>query len=47
MVLPGGQQDIIDRYINEPDLLVDDGTIFHHNNRRAIEEIFRLGKTFS
>lgn len=33
MVLPGCQQDIIDRDIDELYLFVDDSTIFHHNNR--------------
>lgn len=46
MVLPGRQQDIIDRNIDELDFLIDDSTIFHHDNRRAIKEIFRLGKFF-
>ena len=46
MVLPGRQQDIIDRDIDELNLLVDDSTIFHHDNRRTIEKIFCLSKFF-
>lgn len=46
MVLPGCQQDIIDRDIDELYLFVDDSTIFHHNNRAAINEIFRLREAF-
>ncbi|VCW51803.1 hypothetical protein BANRA_00016 [Klebsiella pneumoniae] len=40
-----GQQDIIDRDIDELNLLVDD-SIFHHDNRRTIEKIFCLSKFF-